>query len=205
LIHARCRSHAAHFGRCPKTKIQFEDCVVPSRHRLGPRRGGLNCASTLRKRLRAFPYSRGQRRRGGRALRWRSITPTAHHVRGETAVEAASYPWMLADSDVARRAARWLNVGGARGCRPPARTFPHRGAALDRKALFQRSALPRRRFRAADSWSGYVRQPRISESSDGTARRASRRIGEGPERVAIGCDSPRGALAICSTMSLPLE
>ena len=128
-------------------EVQFEDCVVPIEQRLGPEGEGLNLCLDLLTRLR-FPYSACNVGVGVAALRMAIDHAKQRSTFGELLSKRQAIQWMLADSEVELRAARWLTWEGRVEGRPR-RGFPHRG--VDREALFERGARPRDRSRGADS------------------------------------------------------
>ncbi|HYB91884.1 MAG TPA: acyl-CoA dehydrogenase family protein [Candidatus Binataceae bacterium] len=93
-------------------EVSFEDCVVPAEQRLGEEGQGLNLCLDLLTRLR-FPYSACNIGVGAAALKM-SIEHAKHRTTfGELLARRQAIQWMLADSEVELRAARWLTWDGA--------------------------------------------------------------------------------------------
>lgn len=93
-------------------EVQFEDCVVPASHMIGPEGGGLNLALDLLTRLR-FPYSAANVGVGVAALRMAIAHAKVRSTFGELLSKRQAIQWMIADSEVELRAARWLTWEGA--------------------------------------------------------------------------------------------
>src|SRR6267378_5396029 len=93
-------------------EVQFEDCVVPIADRLGPEGEGLNLCLDLLTRLR-FPYSACNVGVGVAALRMAIDHAKQRSTFGELLSKRQAIQWMLADSEVELRAARWLTWEGA--------------------------------------------------------------------------------------------
>jgi acyl-CoA dehydrogenase len=93
-------------------EVHFEDCVVPVEQRLGPEGEGLNLCLDLLTRLR-FPYSACNVGVGVAALRMAINHAKQRSTFGELLSKRQAIQWMLADSEVELRAARWLTWEGA--------------------------------------------------------------------------------------------
>ena len=93
-------------------EVQFEDCVVPIEQRVGPEGEGLNLCLDLLTRLR-FPYSACNVGVGVAALRMAIDHAKQRSTFGELLAKRQAIQWMLADSEVELRAARWLTWEGA--------------------------------------------------------------------------------------------
>jgi acyl-CoA dehydrogenase len=93
-------------------EVQFEDCVVPAAQRLGEEGNGLNLCLDLLTRLR-FPYSACNIGVGVAALRMAIDHAKHRSTFGELLARRQAIQWMLADSEVELRAARWLTWEGA--------------------------------------------------------------------------------------------
>ncbi len=93
-------------------EVQFEDCVVPVEQRLGPENEGLDLCLDLLTRLR-FPYSACNVGVGVAALRLAIDHAKQRRTFGELLSKRQAIQWMLADSEVELRAARWLTWEGA--------------------------------------------------------------------------------------------
>ncbi len=93
-------------------EVSFEDCVVPMENRLGEEGQGLNLALDLLTRLR-FPYSACNVGVGVAALRMAIEHAKNRSTFGELLSRRQAVQWMLADSEVELRAARWLTWDGA--------------------------------------------------------------------------------------------
>ncbi|HKN01629.1 MAG TPA: acyl-CoA dehydrogenase family protein [Candidatus Binataceae bacterium] len=93
-------------------EVAFEDCVVPIEQRLGEEGQGLNLALDLLTRLR-FPYSACNVGVGVAALRMAIEHAKRRSTFGELLSRRQAIQWMLADSEVELRAARWLTWDGA--------------------------------------------------------------------------------------------
>jgi len=93
-------------------EVQFEDCVVPVEQRLGPENEGLDLCLDLLTRLR-FPYSACNVGVGVAALRMAIDHAKQRRTFGELLSKRQAIQWMLADSEVELRAARWLTWEGA--------------------------------------------------------------------------------------------
>ena len=92
--------------------IHLEDCRVPAEQRLGPEGGGLNLCLDLLTGLR-FPYSACNVGIGVAALRMAIEHAKQRKTFGELLARRQAIQWMLADSEVELRAARWLTWEGA--------------------------------------------------------------------------------------------
>lgn len=93
-------------------EVQFEDCVIPIEQRLGPEGGGLGLCLDLLTELR-FPYSACNVGVGVAALRMAIEHAKQRQTFGELLARRQAIQWMLADSEVELRAARWLTWEGA--------------------------------------------------------------------------------------------
>ncbi len=93
-------------------EVQLEDCVVPVEQRLGPENEGLDLCLDLLTRLR-FPYSACNVGVGVAALRMAIDYSKQRRTFGELLSKRQAIQWMLADSEVELRAARWLTWEGA--------------------------------------------------------------------------------------------
>jgi acyl-CoA dehydrogenase len=93
-------------------EVQFEDCVIPDEQRLGPEGGGLSLCLDLLTQLR-FPYSACNVGVGVAALRMAIEHAKQRSTFGELLARRQAIQWMLADSEVELRAARWLTWEGA--------------------------------------------------------------------------------------------
>ncbi|HUA35643.1 MAG TPA: acyl-CoA dehydrogenase family protein [Candidatus Binataceae bacterium] len=93
-------------------EVQLEDCVVPVEQRLGPENGGLDLCLDLLTRLR-FPYSACNIGVGVAALKMAIDYSKQRRTFGELLSKRQAIQWMLADSEVELRAARWLTWEGA--------------------------------------------------------------------------------------------
>jgi acyl-CoA dehydrogenase len=93
-------------------EVAFEDCVVPVEQRLGEEGQGLNLCLDLLARLR-FPYSACNVGVGVAALRMAIAHAKRRSTFGELLARRQAIQWMLADSEVELRAARWLTWDGA--------------------------------------------------------------------------------------------
>ena len=93
-------------------EVQFEDCVVPVEQRLGEEGQGLNLCLDLLTRLR-FPYSACNIGVGVAALRMAIAHAKQRSTFGELLAKRQAIQWMLADSEVELRAARYLTWDGA--------------------------------------------------------------------------------------------
>ena len=97
-------------------EVHFEDCAVPLAQRLGPegQARGLNLCLDLLTRLR-FPYSACNIGVGVAALRMAINYAKQRSTFGELLAKRQAIQWMLADSEVELRAARWLTWEGVEG------------------------------------------------------------------------------------------
>jgi acyl-CoA dehydrogenase len=93
-------------------EVAFEDCVVPVEQRLGEEGQGLNLCLDLLTRLR-FPYSACNIGVAAAALRMAIEQARRRSTFGELLAKRQAVQWMLADSEVEVRAARWLTWEGA--------------------------------------------------------------------------------------------
>jgi acyl-CoA dehydrogenase len=93
-------------------EVAFEDCVVPVERRLGPEGVGLSLCLDLLTRLR-FPYSACNIGVGVAALAMAIEHAKNRSTFGELLARRQAVQWMLADSEVELRAARWLTWEGA--------------------------------------------------------------------------------------------
>jgi acyl-CoA dehydrogenase len=93
-------------------EVQFEDAIVPAEQRLGEEGQGLNLCLNLLTRLR-FPYSACNVGVGVAALRMAIDHAKQRSTFGELLARRQAIQWMLADSEVELRAARWLTWDGA--------------------------------------------------------------------------------------------
>jgi len=93
-------------------EVSFEDCVVPIEQRLGEEGQGLNLCLDLLTRLR-FPYSACNIGVGVAALKMAIDYSKQRSTFGEVLAKRQAIQWMLADSEVELRAARWLTWEGA--------------------------------------------------------------------------------------------
>ena len=92
--------------------IHLEDCRVPVEQRLGPEGAGLNLCLDLLTGLR-FPCSACNIGVGVAALRMAIEHAKQRKTFGELLARRQAIQWMLADSEVELRAARWLTWEGA--------------------------------------------------------------------------------------------
>jgi acyl-CoA dehydrogenase len=93
-------------------EVQFEDCAVPVEQRLGQEGEGLNLCLELLARQR-FPYSACNIGVGAAALKMAIDHSKQRSTFGELLSKRQAIQWMLADSEVELRAARWLTWEGA--------------------------------------------------------------------------------------------
>lgn len=93
-------------------EVAFEDCVVPVERRVGEEGQGLNLCLDLLTRLR-FPYSACNIGVAAAALRMAIEQAKRRSTFGELLARRQAVQWMLADSEVEVRAARWLTWEGA--------------------------------------------------------------------------------------------
>jgi acyl-CoA dehydrogenase len=93
-------------------EVQFEDCAVPVEQRLGQEGEGLNLCLDLLARQR-FPYSACNIGVGAAALKMAIDHAKQRRTFGELLSKRQAIQWMLADSEVELRAARWLTWEGA--------------------------------------------------------------------------------------------
>jgi len=92
--------------------VHFEDCRIPIAQRLGPEGGGLSLCMDLLTGLR-FPYSACNVGVEVAALRMAIDYSKQRKTFGEMLSRRQAIQWMLADSEVEIRAARWLIWDGA--------------------------------------------------------------------------------------------
>jgi acyl-CoA dehydrogenase len=92
--------------------VHLEDCRIPVSQRLGPEGGGLNLCLDLLTGLR-FPYSACNLGIGVAALKMAIEHSKQRKTFGEPLSRRQAIQWMLADSEVELRAARWLIWDGA--------------------------------------------------------------------------------------------
>ena len=92
--------------------VHLEDCRVPVEQRLGAEGAGLNLCLDLLNGLR-FPYSACNVGVGVAALRMAIEHAKQRKTFGELLARRQAIQWMLADSEVELRAARWLTWEGA--------------------------------------------------------------------------------------------
>jgi acyl-CoA dehydrogenase len=92
--------------------VHLEDCRVPVEQRLGAEGAGLNLCLDLLTGLR-FPYSACNVGVGVAALRMAIEHAKQRKTFGELLARRQAIQWMLADSEVELRAARWLTWEGA--------------------------------------------------------------------------------------------
>jgi len=92
--------------------VHFEDCRIPVAQRLGPEGGGLSLCMDLLTGLR-FPYSACNVGIAVAALRMAIDYSKQRKTFGEMLSRRQAIQWMLADSEVEIRAARWLIWDGA--------------------------------------------------------------------------------------------
>ena len=92
--------------------VHFDDCRVPVAQRLGPEGGGLSLCMDLLTGLR-FPYSACNVGVAVAALRMAIDYSKQRKTFGEMLSRRQAIQWMLADSEVEIRAARWLIWDGA--------------------------------------------------------------------------------------------
>jgi acyl-CoA dehydrogenase len=92
--------------------VHFEDCRIPIAQRLGPEGGGLSLCMDLLTGLR-FPYSACNVGVAVAALRMAIDYSKQRKTFGELLSRRQAIQWMLADSEVEIRAARWLIWDGA--------------------------------------------------------------------------------------------
>jgi acyl-CoA dehydrogenase len=92
--------------------VHFEDCRIPIEQRLGPEGAGLNLCLDLLTGLR-FPYSACNIGVGVAALRMAIDYAKQRRTFGELLARRQAIQWMIADSEVELRAARWLTWEGA--------------------------------------------------------------------------------------------
>ena len=158
-------------------EVAFEDCVVPIEQRVGEEGQGLNLCLDLLTRLR-FPYSAANVGVGVAALRMAIEHAKRRSTFGELLSRRQAIQWMLADSEVELRAARWLAWEGA--------WKADRGEDFRTEAsiakLYSSEALGRVIDRAVQIHGGYgVSKELPLERWYREAR--VRRIGEGPSEV----------------------
>lgn len=92
--------------------VHLEDCRIPVAQRLGPEGGGLSLCMELLTGLR-FPYSACNVGIGVAALGMAIDHSKQRRTFGELLSRRQAIQWMLADSEVELRAARWLTWDGA--------------------------------------------------------------------------------------------
>jgi len=92
--------------------VHFDDCRIPVAQRLGPEGGGLSLCMDLLTGLR-FPYSACNVGVAAVALRMAIDHSKQRKTFGEMLSRRQAIQWMLADSEVEIRAARWLVWDGA--------------------------------------------------------------------------------------------
>jgi acyl-CoA dehydrogenase len=92
--------------------VHFDDCRIPVAQRLGPEGGGLSLCMDLLTGLR-FPYSACNVGVAVAALRMAIDYSKQRKTFGEMLSRRQAIQWMLADSEVEIRAARWLIWDGA--------------------------------------------------------------------------------------------
>ncbi len=92
--------------------VHFDDCRIPVTQRLGPEGGGLSLCMDLLTGLR-FPYSACNVGVAVAALRMAIDYSKQRKTFGEMLSRRQAIQWMLADSEVEIRAARWLIWDGA--------------------------------------------------------------------------------------------
>jgi len=158
-------------------EVQLEDCEVPAAQRLGPEGEGLDLCLDLLTRLR-FPYSACNVGVGVAALRMAIDYSRQRSTFGELLSKRQAIQWMLADSEVELRAARFLTWDGA--------TKADRGGDFRTEAsiakLYSSEVLGRVVDRAVQIHGGYgVSKELPIERWYREAR--IRRIGEGPSEV----------------------
>jgi len=93
-------------------EVQFEDCVIPASQMIGPEGGGLSLCFDLLTKLR-FPYSAGNIGVAVAALKMAIAHAKRRSTFGELLARRQAIQWMIADSEVELRAARWLTWEGA--------------------------------------------------------------------------------------------
>jgi acyl-CoA dehydrogenase len=127
--------------------VHFEDCRIPIAQRLGPEGGGLSLCMDLLTGLR-FPYSACNVGVAVAALRMAIDYSKQRKTFGEMLSRRQAIQWMLADSEVEIRAARWLIWDGAwkSGRKEDARME----ASVAK--LYSSEVLGRGRSCRADSW-----------------------------------------------------
>ena len=158
-------------------EVHFDDCVIPAAQRLGPEGGGLTLCLDLLTRLR-FPYSAANIGIGVAALKMAIAHAKQRKTFGELLARRQAIQWMIADSEVELRAARWLTWDGA--------AKADRGEDSRMEAsiakLYSSEALGRVIDRAVQIHGGYgVSKEFPLERWYREAR--IRRIGEGPSEV----------------------
>jgi acyl-CoA dehydrogenase len=158
-------------------EVAFEDCVVPASQRLGPEGGGLSLCLDLLTRLR-FPYSACNIGVGEAALKMAIEHAKRRSTFGELLARRQAVQWMLADSEVELRAARWLTWEGA--WKADRKEDARMEASIAK--LFSSEVLGRVIDRAVQIHGGYgVSKEFPLERWYREAR--VRRIGEGPSEV----------------------
>jgi acyl-CoA dehydrogenase len=93
-------------------EVQFEDCAIPAANMIGAEGSGLSLALNLVMRLR-FPYSAANVGVAAAALKMAINHAKVRSTFGEMLAKRQAVQWMIADSAVELRAARWLTWEGA--------------------------------------------------------------------------------------------
>ena len=159
------------------TELVFADCVLPKESLLGKEGDGLGMALRLLTKNR-FPYSAANIGVAVAALRMAIAYAKQRSTFGRTLSDRQAIQWMLADSEVEIRAARWLTWEGAWKVD---RGEEHRHEASIAK-LYSSEMLGRVVDRAVQIHGGYgVAKELPLERWYREAR--VRRIGEGPSEV----------------------
>lgn len=157
--------------------VHFEDCRIPVAQRLGPEGGGLNLCMDLLTGLR-FPYSACNLGIGVAALKMAIEHAKQRKTFGELLSRRQAIQWMIADSEVELRAARWLIWDGA--WKSDRKEDARMEASVAK--LYSSEVLGRVIDRAVQIYGGYgVSKEFPLERWYREAR--IRRIGEGPSEV----------------------
>lgn len=158
-------------------EVHFEDCAVPASQMIGAEGAGLTLALDLLMRLR-FPYSAANVGVGVAALRMAIAHAKNRSTFGELLARRQAIQWMIADSEVELRAARWLTWEGA--WKADRKQDARVEASIAK--LYSSEVLGRVIDRAVQIYGGYgVSKEFPLERWYREAR--IRRIGEGPSEV----------------------
>jgi acyl-CoA dehydrogenase len=156
--------------------VHLEDCRIPVEQRLGPEGAGLNLCLNLLTGLR-FPYSACNVGVGVAALRMATDYAKQRKTFGELLARRQAIQWMLADSEVELRAARWLTWEGAwKSDRGEDARMEASIAKLYSSEVLGGWWIARCRFM------GDTASVRNSRSSDGIGKRASAELAKDPRK-----------------------